>query len=176
MARWVYVDESKRAGYVLAAVEVTEPETARRVLRELVLPGQRRLHMKHEQPRRRAAIVSRVAALPIEVRVYDAGRRFRTDLEARAACLAALVDDLPHDEVRLLIETDETLVHWDRQRLYELARQAGMTQSLAYEHRRAHEEPLLALPDIAAWCWARSSEWRRRIGPVLRDGRHVGGR
>lgn len=55
---WVYVDESKRSGYVLAATAVPDPDAARRVVRGLVLPGQRRLHMHNEQARRRGIIVS----------------------------------------------------------------------------------------------------------------------
>lgn len=39
MTRWVYVDESKAAGYVLAAVTVPEPVAVRRVVRGLVAPA-----------------------------------------------------------------------------------------------------------------------------------------
>jgi len=44
---------------------------------------------------------------------------------------------------------------------------------LEYRHQRAHEEPLLALPDVVAWCWVRSGDWRRRIGPILADVRQI---
>ncbi|MGH9074754.1 MAG: hypothetical protein ACRDZQ_11650 [Acidimicrobiales bacterium] len=50
MSAWVYVDESKRAGYVLVAVSVADPPAARKMIRGLVLPGQRRLHMVAERP------------------------------------------------------------------------------------------------------------------------------
>jgi hypothetical protein len=39
----VFVDETKRAGYVLAAVNVTDLAAVRKMLRALVLPGQRRI-------------------------------------------------------------------------------------------------------------------------------------
>jgi len=166
---WVYVDETKRAGYVIAAVTVTDPGAARKITRALVLPGQRRIHMKHEQPRRRRAIVSALAAMPVAVTVYDAARRYRTDLEARAACLTALVEDLAtiDGDTRLVIEQDDSLVGYDNQRLIEATRATGQRSTLHYEHQRAHTEPLLALPDVAAWCWARSGEWRRQISPIL---------
>ena len=73
--RYVYVDESKRTGYVLAATTVPDFEAARRVIRGLILPGQRRLHMKHEQPRRRRAIVSALVATTVETTIYDGWTR-----------------------------------------------------------------------------------------------------
>jgi len=58
VSRHIFVDETKRAGYVIAAVTVPDTEAIRRVVRALVLPGQRRIHMKHEQARPRRIIVS----------------------------------------------------------------------------------------------------------------------
>lgn len=75
MTTWVYVDESKRAGYVLAAATVPDPEAARKIVRSLILPGQRRLHMNHEQPRRRRTILSALVTTPVETTIYDAVRR-----------------------------------------------------------------------------------------------------
>ncbi len=173
--RYVYVDESKRSGYVLAATTVSDLETTRRVVRSLVLPGQRRIHMKQEQPRRRRVIVSSLVTTPVETTIYDAGRGYRTDLAARAACLAALVDDLAAGggATMLVIEQDDSLVRSDRHELYQLVRQAGITDILEYRHQRVHEEPLLALPDVVAWCWVRSADWRRRIRPILTNVRRL---
>ncbi len=52
----VFVDETKRRGYLLVASVVVpgDVESLRRMLRGLVLPGQRRLHMKDESDRRRS--------------------------------------------------------------------------------------------------------------------------
>lgn len=169
MIAHVFVDETKRAGYVIAAVTVTDPEAVRKIVRDLVLPGQRRIHMKHEQARRRKIIVSALAATQIEATVYDAARRYRTDVTARSACLAALVEDLAarDAQTRLVIEQDDSLLRADRQDLFQLARQAGIGDRLEYHHQRAYDEPLLALPDVVAWSWVRSGEWRRRINPIL---------
>lgn len=169
MSRHVYVDETKRAGYVLAASSVPEPAAARKIIRGLIVPGRRRLHMNHEAARRRRIIVAALVAMPIEVTIYDAARRYRTDREARAACLAALIEDLAHTggDVRLVLERDDSLVSYDNQRLIEATRATGQRRVVHYEHLPAHAEPLLALSDVAAWCWVRSGEWRRRIAPVL---------
>ena len=66
---------------------VSDTEAIRKTVRALVLPGQRRIHMKHEQARRRRVIVSALAAMQVQAIVYDAARRYRTDLAARTACL-----------------------------------------------------------------------------------------
>lgn len=177
MTRHVYVDETKAAGYVLAAVTVPDPTAQRKVIAGLVAPGNRRLHMHNERPNRRPGIVAAVVATGIEVSIYDAARRYRTDREARAACLAALVEDLAAtsavESTRLVIEQDDSLVHADRQTLYRLVRVAGAVDTVQYLHHRAHEEPLLALPDLVAWCWARSGQWRRRLDPILTGTRDV---
>jgi hypothetical protein len=174
-SRNVYVDETKQSGYVMVVVTVRDPPAARRTIQGLILPGQRRLHMHGEQARRRGVIVSAVVALNVSVTVYDAGRNYGTDFLARAACLAALVGDLAaaKGDTRLMIERDESLVRFDKQRLIELTRNAGVRDTFHYDHLRAFEEPLLALPDVVAWCWARTTEWRRRVRPLVADVRCV---
>ncbi len=175
MTTWVYIDESKRSGYVLAAVTVADQAEVRRVIRGLVQPGNRRLHMVDERPRHRPGIVAALVETEIKATVYDAGRDYRTDLTARAACLAALIEDLAGatGDTQLVIEQDDSLVRSDRHKLYQLVRQAGITDVLEYRHQRAHEEPLLALPDAVAWCWVRSGDWRRRIRPILTNVRRL---
>lgn len=103
MSSHVFVDETKRSGYVLAAVTVPDPVAIRKLVRGLVLPGQRRIHLKRE---------------------HDAARRYLTELAARAGCLAALVEDLvaAGGGIRLVIEQDDSLVCSDRHELYRLVR------------------------------------------------------
>jgi len=173
---WVYVDESKRAGYVIAAVAVSDPSAARKVVRGLIVPGRRRLHMNHEHVRHRRVVVSALAAMPIAATIYDAARRYPTEREARGACLTALVEDLVvagGGDTRLVIEQDDSLVSYDNQRLVEAVRATGQRDTLHYEHLHPHEDLALALADVAAWCWVRSGEWRRRIGPILAPPRTV---
>jgi len=125
---WVYVDETKRAEYVIAAVAVTDPVATRKVVRGLIVPGRRRLHMNHEHARHRRVVVSALVAMPIAVTVYDAARRYRTDMDARAACLTTLVEDLADGgDIRLVIEQDDSLVGLgsDNQRLIEATRRDG---------------------------------------------------
>lgn len=174
--RHIYIDETKRAGYVMAATAVPDPVAARKMIRGLVQPGNRRLHMVDERPRNRPGIVVALVSSGIEVSIYDAARRYRTDRAARAACLTALVEDLAGEngeDVRLVIEQDDSLVSYDNQVLIEATRATSQRGTLRYEHQHAHAEPLLALPDVAAWCWARSNDWRRTIAPILTSVRTV---
>jgi len=172
----VFVDESKRRGYLLAAVAVPadDLQAVRKVLQGLVLPGQRRLHMKDESDPRRRAIASAIVGCGARAIVYDAARRYRTDRDRREACLRLLVDDAAARGVHaLVLEQDDTLVASDRRTLYRAARYAGCAETLRYDHRRAGTEQLLALPDAVAWCWARGGDWRRRIGPAVIDVRQA---
>ena len=122
MSSHIFVDETKRAGYVIAAVTVSDTDAIRTIVRALVLPGQRRIHMKHEQARRRRVIVSALAAMQVQATVYDAARRYRTDLAARTACLTALVEDIAarDGDTRLVIEQDDSVVRADRHDLFQL--------------------------------------------------------
>ncbi len=177
MSRLVFVDETKHRGYVLvASVAVSEElEPLRRVVRGLVLAGQRRVHMKDENDSRKRAIAAAIVAAGVEAVIYDAGRRYRTERESRAECLRGLVEDTAAapGHTRLVIEQDDSLVSWDSQRLIELSRSAGCRDRMSYEHQRATAEQLLAIPDAVAWCWGKGGEWRRRITPVVTAVRQV---
>ena len=133
-----------------------------------MLPGQRRLHMKDESDPRKRSIVTAIAVSQVQATVYDAGRRYRNERERRAACLRALVVDAgPRGDTMMVLEQDDTLVTSDRRLLYQATRETGCTDTLRYEHLHAFAEPLLAIPDAIAWCWAKGGEWRRRIDPVV---------
>ncbi|MGH3926184.1 MAG: hypothetical protein ACRDTT_25535, partial [Pseudonocardiaceae bacterium] len=50
-----------------------------KIIRSLILAGQRRLHRKDENDRRKHAIASTIVATDIQVTVYDAARRYRAN-------------------------------------------------------------------------------------------------
>lgn len=166
----MYVDESKRHAYVLAAVIVvpSDVDQVRRRLRELTPPGQPRIHMKAEKTARQHMLVSALVDLEICATVYQAdSARHRTDIARRHACLAQLVPDIAGRADHLVLESDQTQDARDRRDLIEMTRAAGCRDILVYEHMSAAVEPLLALPDIIAWAWARGDDWRRRIAPLV---------
>jgi hypothetical protein len=172
----VFVDETKYRGYLLAAAVIVpaDLDTVRKVIRGLVLPGQRRLHMKDESAPRKRSIASAIVASGVQATIYDAGLRHPTERERRAACLQALVADLAgRRSATLVIEQDETLLSWDNQCLIEATRAAGCRDTLTYSHATAASEQLLAIPDAIAWCWAKGGDWRRRIESVVAGVREV---
>lgn len=160
-----YADESARQRYLIAAVliDVSELDRTRKVLRGLRKPGQRRVHFAKESDSRRRVIVSALVGLDLRIRVYESDG---PDVVARAACLGRLVDDmLTLDVDRLVLETLDSQESADRRTIYERLRRAGGT--LAYEHRRSYEEPLLWVADAAAWCYGAGGDWRRRIKSMV---------
>lgn len=169
-ARHIYVDESKERGYVLVASvhAATDVDGLRKTMRGFVLRGQSRIHMAKESDRRRRQISAAICDAGVTATVYDAGQRYKDPLDAREACLEELINDVGSAEQTLLVlEQDDSILHWDRQRLIELTRVKGCRDTLRYEHHRAKAELLLAVPDAIAWCWARGGWWRQRIGPAV---------
>lgn len=73
----------------------------------------------------------------------------------------------------LVLEQDDTLLSWVNRRLIKFTRDAGCRETVRYEHRRAASDPLLAVPDAIAWCWAKGGDWRRRVEPVVTTVREV---
>jgi hypothetical protein len=162
----LFVDESKERDYVVVAAAIAPSDVAgiRAQLRALVLPGQRRLHMTKESDARKQAIAAAVTAADVHAIIYTAKRAGRTELDARAACLDALVADAASIGAhRLVLERDDSVARWDNQRLIELTRKHECRDTLTYQLMRSQEDMMLCLPDAIAWCWTKGDHWRRRI-------------
>lgn len=56
----------------------------------------------------------------------------------------------------------------DKKLLYRCVRELGCPDKLVYRHHRAHEEPLLALPDAIAWSRHRGGHWKKWVQPLVR--------
>lgn len=170
-ARHVYVDETKHRDYLMVAAVLLGEDLihARTVVQGLLQPGQHHLHMKNEADGRKETIARTLATAGLRATVYDAGRRHRTQLLARAACLSALIEDLAASDAETLIvlDQDQTLVQSDRQVLYRAVRAAEREATVRYEHRRATAERLLGIPDAYAWCWAKGGHWRTHVQPAI---------
>lgn len=167
-----YVDETKARGYVVVAARCPD-ETMREVRRavgRLALPGQRSVHMKHESPRRRRQVADRIARLHasgVSAVVLDAGKGPEPEHVRRDRALRTLVARIAdEDAAHLVLDLDTTMVARDRRTL------AGATRDLprvAYSHLPLSAEPLLTIPDVVAWSWARGGEWRHRIAPLVAE-------
>jgi hypothetical protein len=69
---------------------------------------------------------------------------------------------------RLVLELDESVLQSDRRIIGERLAKANC-HDLRYEHQRAHEEGLLAIPDAVAWCWAKGGNWRKAAEDIVTE-------
>ncbi len=74
---------------------------ARKVMRTLV-PGQRRVHFHTESPARRRQIVTTITDTGARTRIYTSSGR-RGEIDARAACLQAVVTDAAEVGAHMLV-------------------------------------------------------------------------
>lgn len=171
----VFVDETKERGLLVAAAVVLPADlvAARRTIRDLILPGQRRIHFHKEKDDRRRQIIAAVATLSAHAVIFDA-RDHRNARMAREACLVDLVEHAAKiNAARLVLERDDSTFQADRRLLFEQVRRSGLSGALRYDHLRAHEECLLAIPDAVAWCWAKGGRWKTSVQRLVRESRQV---
>lgn len=163
----VYVDESKARGYyvVATASAIGDVQVAERSLRDLLKPGQRRIHFKSESDSRRRQLLSRMCALDVRVAVWVVKQL--PDKEARPLSLGALVEEAARAGVnQLIIERDESLERADRRLIADVLRRQDGSE-LLYRHVAPHEHPLLWVSDAVAWCYSNGGDWIRRVEPIV---------
>lgn len=156
------VDETKAKGYVVVVVACPDERVRelRATVNALVMPGQRSLHMKAEGLARRKLIADAIGALALDVWVLDSSGGSGKEHERRARALNSLLHRVDGPGAHLIFDRDASMEPFDRRLLSAMLPHLRPT----YVHHQRHEEPLLALPDVIAWCWARGGVWRRRLG------------
>src|SRR5262249_5762964 len=165
-----FVDESRRGQVYRVAVALVDPADLarlRKLLRSLLIPGQRELHFKRETAERARMIVSRLVAAQARVRVY---MRSCTDGEetTRQVCLNRLVSDLVIDGAhRLVLDARAGRDAHDQRTIRTVLGKQPRDLGLTYEHLDSTCEPLLWIADATAWCVGAGGDWARRIAPVL---------
>ncbi|SDI62472.1 hypothetical protein SAMN05192558_106232 [Actinokineospora alba] len=151
MTLHVFADESRRNRHYLVAaafVDARDLHRLRKLLRGMLLPGQYELHFKKETPARRKAIISRLAAERLAVRVYLATCG-QGEERARRSC--------------------------DRVTILSALRKHVTGTALAYEHRNSTQDELLWIADAVAWCYGAGGDWHRRLEPILQKVIDLGG-
>lgn len=167
---FVYVDESVRSGrYVLCCVLVDAERAGglRRKLRQLLLPGQRKLHFKKEGARRRRELLDAFGDLDVRATAYVCRMRLgRDESAARAICLERAVRDIQGLRVaaQFLLESRDQLDEEDR---VTVRRARAPRPVLSFEHIAPDRDPLLWLADGLAWPVGMGGEWRRRLPTSL---------
>ncbi|WUJ74412.1 hypothetical protein OG809_14340 [Kribbella soli] len=164
MPTHVFVDETKSKGFLMAAARCPAGDVAvnRKALKGLLLPGQERLHFRHESVQRRKRILKLVTDFHLLVDIYAVGQNTH---EARRRCLEAIVRDSAEMAERLVVERDESTYEHDRRCLREAARRFGCHESLRWDVLVAKSDPLLWIPDAVAWSWIRGGAWKQAVMP-----------
>ncbi|WBQ04962.1 hypothetical protein [Kribbella sp. CA-293567] len=155
----VFVDETKSRGLLMAAARCQAGDVAvhRKALRGLLLPGQERLHFRHESDPRRKKILRVIDGFHILVDLYFA----ETDtLANRRRCLEAIVRDSAGTTELLRIERDESIMDHDRQAVHAAIQRFGCFE-LRFELLAPKADPLLWVPDAVAWI--HGGAWRREV-------------
>lgn len=163
-----YADETIRSHRYGIAVLIAcgcQHGRLRQAARSLLLPGQRRLHFAKEQDRRRRAILSMIASLPVSA-VYAAERG--DSLDIRSACWHLLVPMLLASNVtNLVIERLAGVEARDERDVGDALWKADMVGMLSYRHEIHRAEPILWLADAVAWATGARGDWQRRITRIL---------
>lgn len=144
---------------VAVTVAPNDVTSARSMMQGLAMGGQRRVHFKTERDSRKKQIKNVICGLGVTATAYVTAPG-RGEVDARRACIESLIAD--HGAgARLVIETDDSMLQHDRRALFDARAKAG--SKIEYLHQRAHEEPLLWIPDALAWCLTAGGHWRRGL-------------
>lgn len=172
----VFLDESKESDYILVAASIVASNvgTVRSQVKGLRHKGSKSIHMRKESPKFRQDIISRLVALPVRTHVIESTDRSLNDLERRFRCLEhVLAMCAKSATTRLLIERDESILKAERQFFIEAIRRHELHPDFRYDWLARDAEPLLWVPDVVAWSYAKGGRWRAAVGPLVSDSTRV---
>jgi hypothetical protein len=166
-----FVDESFRDGWYLLTAALVQPGDLRRlrtVLRGLLLPGQREMHLKAEKAPRRRALLDQLVASGAVGTVYVASATRATQEAARALCLHQLTVDLLKAEAhRLVLDSRGDRDRFDVRTLQAALGAHPAATRLTYEHLDSAHELLIGVADMIGWAYGAGGDWRRRVAPAV---------
>jgi hypothetical protein len=166
VSQHVFVDENKSRSLLLAAACFHQGELrrARLALTELLLPGQERVHFKSERDVRRRVILDVILGSGMDGLLLGADPTL-APRDQRRQCLERLMFEAESRKFsRICIEQDDSVLDFDRQRMFEAMRIRNLEAGFSYGWMRPRQEPLLWAADAIAWAWARGGQWRKRLG------------
>jgi hypothetical protein len=168
----VFVDESERGGYFLAATHVRQEllVATRKAMRGVLMARESRVHFCTERDSRRRWILARICELDITVRIYAANSEGE---HARKRLMEMMLKDvLARNVVRLVLDSRDPAGN-TRDRAV-IARACGPSPQLVYDHLYSRSDPILWISDAAAWSFGAGGDWRRRIEPVIEEVVRIG--
>lgn len=176
---WAFSDESERANrmiLVVAMAPTSAVHAARAQLRELLLPGQRRIHTSDESPRRRRMILYTLTLVEDISAVAFCYRRPMgiAHVEARRALLVAATHHVVVNGASswILDNQDPQQRARDRATITAALRGATGDSRPVFDHRRGYSEGMLWAAGALCWAVGAGGDWRRRIDRIVTI-RHV---
>lgn len=167
---WAFSDESERAGVMLLSVVTIGPgdvDDARRALRGLLLPGQRRVHTAKESAQRRRMVIDTVARINDLSAVVISYRRLAgvDRIRGRHLLLQAATGLAVGSGVVSWTLDDQDPAQRERDRASIAHALSGVDHHLqpTYDHRPNHDEPLLWAADAICRAAGAGGDWRRRV-------------
>jgi hypothetical protein len=164
----LFADETKAKSYSFAVVAI-QPEhlaESRRALSAMRIAGQRALHFKNENERRRKEIMKLIHKQgwqAVIVSSNEPNQRY-----ARKACLHAVLEISKECRAPTTVfERDASVAKFDNQVLYRKTRQLDFAENFTYSLLPRQSEPCLWVADAVAWSFARGGSWRKRLSGVL---------
>ena len=159
MATHLFIDESVQKSFVLVGVNFNASHVAlgRQHTKKLLLLGQSFLHMKRESDARRKFLTQSIGDFPCNISVIES-RNSSSELSAtRQELLRELAELSTTDVERIVLdrtmESNRDLVTIGRSKI----------ASADVHHVPSRQEPLLWIPDIVAWAYAKGGEFRTLV-------------
>ncbi|HEX6342903.1 hypothetical protein [Umezawaea sp.] len=148
------------------AARAGDPARPRKLLRSLLLPGQKEVHFHNEKNDRRKIVLSRLVVSGALVHVYQ--RTCATGEErARQECLVAVVVDLTALGVaRMVLDTRRERDRHDKRTIRAVLGKEAK-EPVVHEHVVSGQEQMLWIADVVAWCYGAGGGWRRRVTPLV---------
>lgn len=167
----VFVDEGRRADYLLCAAVVasTDVAGARRAMRALKPSNRRRLHMHSEGSSRRQALLARFMSDPPiqQAHVWQAPIGGRPERAVRDECFRALVPGvLELGARRIVVESCSQDAQDERVIGAGLAR-VGAIGRVSYQVVPAASDELLWAADLVAWAYGAGGSARAAISELV---------
>ncbi len=159
----LFIDESKQPNYLVVATLVNDADVPklRKILKALVIAGQRSIHFRKEKPSRRRDVISMLGKIGFTSYLFRS--EMAHELDARNDCLEQIFTFAKNSGVsRLVFERDDSIIRFDEKVLYALGK-SSQGFEVGFEHLYRHEEPLLWVPDALAWCENQRGDWVRRM-------------
>jgi uncharacterized membrane protein len=169
MAFHCYLDESFEGSYVIAVAIIPAALVApsRATLRALRAPGARRFHTASERPERRALALFALSSVPAVHGIAEVAADVPRHERRSAALSAAIAFAVGRGVSRVVIERADAVDRQDRRAIFDALTRLEARGRVTYEFLRAYEEPLLWIPDVVAWHWARGGATRAKLGPLV---------